>query len=227
MNLLNKTCEKLKYFSPTAEIIDVNNEDIITSSGEMAELKFSKKSKKNKKVIEKQPAIKDMPLTEMPVKQEQPVFQKYPNGLPLEVLELIDFKHFGAKLKQEQLLPPSYSRKPIEIDLFLDAENIPNVELVFKSKTSSSYRIVNIHKHNVACSKNRSYALAVNSQISEVWCEFAQNVMWAWERGYNYALVGPEKNIETYGKLRVDEVSIARIKEIESECKKFCNVRDI
>ena len=41
---------------------------------------------------------------------EPSFYEKYPDGLPLEVLNLIDFKYFGAKLKQEQLLSPSYDR---------------------------------------------------------------------------------------------------------------------
>ncbi|MBQ8615614.1 MAG: hypothetical protein IJ415_03510, partial [Clostridia bacterium] len=59
--------------------------------------------------------IKDMPLTEMPIRHEQTVFQKYLNGLPLMVLEDIDYSKFGAMLKQERLLPPSYDRKPIKV----------------------------------------------------------------------------------------------------------------
>ncbi len=206
MNLLNKTTERLKYFSPTAEIIEVED-DIITKSIPVAKLSLEELVEESKKKEQT---------------KQLTFFEKYPDGLSLEVLKLIDFKHFGAKLKQEQLLPPSYDRKPIEIDLFLDAENIPNVELVFKSKTSSCYMVVNIHKYNVACSKNRSYALAVNSQISEVWCKFAENVMWAWDRGYNFALVGLEKNIETYRKPRVDETTITKLKEIESGCNHYC-----
>ena len=206
MNLINKLTEKKKYVQPNVELIELNGEDILTSSGEQAEIGFAKKTKKETKIEEP---------------KELTFFEKYPDGLPVEVLKLIDFKHFGAILKQQQLLPPSYDRKPAEIDIFLDAENIASVELVFKSKNSSSYRVLNIHKYNVAYSKNRSYALTVNPQISNVWCRFAQNVMWAWERGYNYALVSPEKNVGTYRKLRVNEEKINKLKEIEDECQHF------
>ena len=49
------------------------------------------------------------------------------------------------------------------------------------------------------------------------WRRFAEHVMWAWERGYNYALVGPEKNIETFKKPLIDETSIREIQEIEKK----------
>ena len=187
-----------------------------------------RKRKKEEQVeeVKEQPAIKDMPMTEISLKYEPTVFQKYPNGLPLTVLEYIDYSKFGAMLKQERLLPPSYDRRPAEIEVFLDAENIASVELVFKSKSSNSYRVLNIHKYNIAYSKNRSYALTANAQICEVWRNFAEKVMWAWERGYNYALVSPEKNIETYKKPRVNEATITKLKEIECECKNKVNIRE-
>lgn len=171
--------------------------------------------------------IKDMPLTEMPIRHEQTVFQKYPEGLPLTILEYIDYSKFGAMLKQERFLPPSYDRKPIkvEIDQVLDQ---PRVILTFKSKTSDSEREVSIYGYSVASSAKSEHSitiLEVKNGMSEVWCDFAENVMWAWDRGYNYALVGPEKNIETYRKLKVDKGTITRLKEIESECKNYCNLK--
>lgn len=159
--------------------------------------------------------------------KELTFFEKYPDGLPLEVLELIDFKHFGAKLKQEQLLPPSYDRKPIKVEIG-DFCGTPRVILTFKSKTSERYRLVGIFKYSVSYSVSMDKpitVLEVNPLMIGVWSKFAEQVMWAWERGYNYALVDPEKNIETYRKPRVDEATIARFKEIESECNNKCNIR--
>ena len=210
MNLINKLTQKKKYTQPIVEIMGLNGEDIITSSGEMAEFEFAEKTKKEEKEIKEQP-------------RELTFYEKYPDGLPLKILELIDFKHFGAKLKQEQLLPPSYDRKPIKIEI-KDFCGFPRVFLTFKSKTSESYRIVGICRHSVAYSEkmNREISvMEVNPMMMSVWREFAQNVMWAWERGYNYALVSPEKNIGTYKKPRVDEEKINKLKEIEDECQHF------
>ena len=153
--------------------------------------------------------------------RELTFYEKYPDGLPLEILELIDFKHFGAILKQEQLLPPSYDRKPAEIKVYLAADNLPRVKLIFKSKTSTSFRNVYIMRNEVGCGINEYNSHKYSEELTNVWFNFAQNVMWAWERGYNYALVGPDKNIKTYRKLRVNEGKINKLKEIEDECQHF------
>lgn len=208
MNLLKKLTQKIKYEQPKVELIELNGEDIITSSGEQTEIEFAKKTKKETKIEEQ---------------KELTFFEKYPDGLPIEVLKLIDFKHFGAILKQKQLLPPSYDRKPIKVEIE-DWCGYPRVFLTFKSKTSESYRIVGICRYSVAYSLRMDEPIKVmetNPQMIPVWRKFVENVMWAWERGYNYALVGPEKNIETYRKPRVDEATIKRFKEIEDECQHF------
>ena len=67
----------------------------------------------------------------------------YPDGLPLMVLEYIDYSKFGVMLKQEQLLPPSYEAKPIKVELDNNYGK-PRVVLTFKSKTSDSERLVGI-----------------------------------------------------------------------------------
>lgn len=183
---------------------------------------------KAEKVIDaRNTPIKDMPLTVMPISHEQTVFQKYPDGLPLTVLENIDYSQFGAMLKQERLLPPSYDRKPIKVEINGVCDK-PRVILTFKSKTSDSERIFSIYGYSVASSAKSEHSitmLEVKHRMSEVWCDFAEKVMWAWDRGYNYALVGPEKNIETYRKLKVDKETITRLKEIECECKNYCNFK--
>ena len=211
MNLINKLTQKMKYTQPNVEIIELNGEDIITSSGEQAEIEFAKKGKNERKEMKEQP-------------RELTFYEKYPDGLPLEILELIDFKHFGAKLKQEQLLPPSYDRNPIKVEIE-DRCGYPRVFLTFKSKTSESYRIVGICRYSVSYSLRMDKPIKVletNPPMIQVWRRFAENVMWAWERGYNHALVSPEKNIKTYRKLRVDEAQINKLKEIEDECQHFC-----
>ena len=46
MSLLNKL--RRKYSNPEIEIVELNGEDIITSSGEQAEIEFAKKTKKER-----------------------------------------------------------------------------------------------------------------------------------------------------------------------------------
>ncbi len=166
----------------------------------------------------KNTAIKDMPMTEIPLKYEPTVFQKYPDGLPLIVLEYIDYSKFGAMLKQERLLPPSYDRKPIkvEIDGVFDK---PRVILTFKSKTSDSERMFSIYGYSVASSaKSRDSItiMEVKHLMAEVWQKFAEKVMWAWERGYRYSLLDQDRkgNIPT-SRYYVDETTLRKIRELE------------
>lgn len=196
MSLLNKL--RKKYINPEIEIIKLTEDIMASSSPKLMEDEYETEKKKEQM-------------------KELTFFEKYPDGVPLEVLKLIDFKHFGAKLKQAQLLPPSYARNPIKVEIE-DWCGYPRVFLTFKSKTSESYRIVGICRYSVAYSTKMNKPVKVletNPLMIPIWRDFAQNVMWAWEHGYNYALVGPEKNIETYRKLMVDEYTIEIFKERE------------
>ena len=140
--------------------------DIITSSGEMAEVESAKKKvDKN----EKEPPL----LTENDrvVPGTGNVVNVYPNGLPKNVLEVIDYSKFGAMLKQEQLLPPSYDKKPIKVEIG-DWCGYPRVFLTFKSKTSDSFIIENgseyiyeSKSYNVIFEKNESQSILKNKEI--------------------------------------------------------------
>lgn len=151
---------------------------------------------------------------------EPSVMEKYPEGLPLTVLEYLDYSKFGAMLKQERLLPPSYDRKPIkvEIDGVFDK---PRVILTFKSKTSDSERMYSIYGYSVAASaKSRDSItiLEVNHLMAEVWRNFAEKVMWAWDRGYRYSLLDKERKADTpTSRYYVDETTLEKLRELEKK----------
>ena len=140
----------------------------------------------------------------------------YPNGLPKQVLEVIDYSKFGAMLKQEQLLPPSYDRKPIAVEI----EEIcgkPSVTLTFKSKTSESYRLVGICRYSVSYSTRMNKPIKVmelNPLMIPVWRRFAESVMWSWERGYRYQLLDQQRICEPTRTI-YDESTYRRIQIIE------------
>lgn len=220
MSLLNKL--RRKYTNPEIEIVELNEKDVLTSSGEIPMAKLSPEElveESNKKRTEEENKRKFVEYG------TGNVVDVYPEGVPLEVLKLIDFKHFGAMLKQEQLLPPSYNKTPSEVTI--DVIGIPVVELIFRSKTSDSYRTVGISRYYVSCGKNGERVNKIDPLMIAVWRRFAEHVMWAWERGYNYALVGPEKNIETYRKPRVNETTIEELQKIETKYQNKCNNTDI
>lgn len=213
MSLIEKVTKK--YAKPEIEIVQLDKTDIITSSGEIPMAKLSPEElveESNKKRAEEN----ERKFVELGTGN---VTNIYPDGVPLEVLKLIDFKHFGAMLKQEQLLPPSYNRKPSEVTIDVIAS--PVVELIFKSTTSDSYRTVGISRYYVSCGKNGETVNKIDPLMIAVWRRFAERVMWAWERGYNYALVGPEKNIETYRKPRLDEATMQNLQIAENNKADF------
>jgi len=55
-------------------------------------------------------------------------------------LHNVDWSEFGAKLKQNRILPNSYIKKPSKVEVLLDKKNRPKVMLEFKSSTSKSVR---------------------------------------------------------------------------------------
>ena len=226
-NLLQILTQKMKYTTPEVEIIEFNTKDVLTSSGEMAEIEFNNKTKKtvnNKKDEEKEPPMLTDNTRVIPGTGN--VVNVYPDGLPRNVLEAIDYKKFGAMLKQEQLLPPSYDKKPVKVEIG-DWCGFPRVFLTFKSKTSESFRIVGICRYSVAYSTRMDKPIKVmetNPLMIPVWHRFAESVMWAWERGYRYQLLDQQRICEptrtiydesTYRRIQITE----HIKDIFNEDK--------
>ena len=189
-NLLKILTSKLKYTKPEAEIVEVNSKDILTSSGEMAEIEFAKK---NVDKNEKEPPM----LTENDrvVLGTGNVVNVYPNGLPKNVLEVIDYSKFGAMLKQEQLLPPSYDRKPVKVEIE-DVCGSSSVILTFKSKTTESYRLVGIYKYYVSYSTRMNKPVKImenNPLFIPIWRRFAESVMYKWENGYRFGILDQQR----------------------------------
>lgn len=183
MTLLNKTADRLKYSMPEAEIVKVGD-DIITKSIQVAKLTSEE-------------------LVEEPVRENKNrvdletgnVVDIYPDGLPLYVMQVIDYKKFGAMLKQEQLLPPSYDKRPNEVKIDTDL-GIPILRLTFKSKTSNSYRIIGISRYYVSCARNGDTVHKIDPLMIAVWRRFAEYVMWKWEQGYRFELFDQDRKGE-------------------------------
>ncbi len=157
------------------------------------------------------------------LKKEPSVMDRYPDGLPLMVLEYLDYGKFGALLKQDQLLPPSYDRRPIKVDIDEDYGK-PRVILTFKSKTSDSWRMVSISGYCVTYSEKINQPitiLEVNEQMSKIWCDFAERTMYLWERGYRFELIDHQRKGEIGKHLMQDEIEYEEsIMEIAQNNKK-------
>lgn len=157
------------------------------------------KRKKEEKIEEKNevvvPKIQERKYVELNTGN---VINLYPDGLPLMVLEYIDYSKFGVMLKQEQLLPPSYESKPIKVELDNNYGK-PRVVLTFKSKTSDSERLVGITGYIVSYERKINQPIRimeVNPLMIAVWRRFAEHVMWKWERGYRFELFDQQRKGE-------------------------------
>lgn len=110
--------------------------------------------------------IANDPLNEKPK-------EKFIEKLSLLELSEINWSDFGAKLKQEQLLPPSYDRHPTSVKFRLSKTNKPVAEIVFNSKTSDSYRTIVIHDDNdVFEYTNGAQNMPTRKELVDVWQDF-------------------------------------------------------
>lgn len=100
---------------------------------------------------------------------------KKPYEEKLSLLELseINWSNFGAMLKQEQLLPPSYDKHPTSVKFRLSKTNKPVAEIVFNSKTSDSYRTIVIHdSDDVFEYTNGAQNISTRNELVEAWQNF-------------------------------------------------------
>lgn len=125
---------------------------------------------------------------EVEIKREPTFKEQYPDGLPLKLLKGIEYKNFGAILKQKQLLPPSYDRKPASVNIELVGD-IPRIKLIFKSKTSESYCTIAIYRYDVSYAKKDSKIYQSNYLIGREWEKFCARITRFCERGYTLGCV--------------------------------------
>ena len=207
MNLINKLTQKIKYTQPAIEITELNGEDIITSSGVKSGFQISNKTKKEVEEIKEQ-------------SRKLTFYEKYPDGLPLMVLEYLDYGKFGAMLKQEQLLPPSYDRRPAEVSVTFIGD-VPRLKLTFKSKTTNSIILLSIYKYHLSCAKKMDKSYHGNMEMEKIWREFAKRTMYLWENGYRYKLLDHNRKAEVKTSLQEDIDYIESVRKAEENQTKI------
>ena len=161
------------------------------------------------------------------IKKDLSYLEKHPEGLPTTILRIINYSDFGAMLKREQLLPPSYDKTPIRVDID-DICGVARVKLTFKSKTTENERFIEIFRYIVSYSENMETALSdmqENPKMSEVWSEFVEYVVWTWKYGNINELLNPEakKNLSSIisdGKTLINEQTVKNNKKTKKRQQK-------
>ena len=147
--------------------------------------------KRNQQKEQEQKQVEEKVLNENfpPIYKRETVKERYPKGLSLRMLQHIDYSKYGAVLKQQQLLPPSYDRRPISVKVIVGKDGQPNVKLVFKSKTSETYRTISIRGYDVSMGVNMDLVWDFMPIMSREWENFCERVVYCADRGISYSRV--------------------------------------
>ena len=124
-----------------------------------------------------------------PRHKRESVKERYPYGLPLNMLKNLDYSKYGAILKQRELLPPSYDRTPVGVEVRPSEHDDHYIGLIFKSKTSASYRIIGIRGYNVSMSINNCSLYNYMPIMSREWENFCERAVYCADRGISYSRV--------------------------------------
>jgi len=138
----------------------------------------------------------------------------------LTLLELgeVDWTEFGSRLKQSQLLPPSYDRKPSKVNISLHTDNSPKVEIVFNSKTTDSYRTFKIYNNRIHEFVNGSNEANTRQEIIDEWKRFKKHIIYLLDRNNKNEIYEIKKKGE---QLQQEALSLMNIEMLFEEEKKF------
>lgn len=138
----------------------------------------------------------------------------------LEDLKKFDYKRFGTILKQKQLLPPSYDRKPESVEVYVNNASEPMVAVTFKSTTSDSYRVFKITPSDIyeyvnGSNEGRIYRDKERyEEIRDAWKSFKNSSMWDLNykenRMIDYKVREMEREAEKIGAMKL-------IKDVETD----------
>lgn len=96
--------------------------------------------------------------------------------ISLYEFEKVNWAEFGTNLKQNKILPNSYGKKPVSVDIKLSGDGVPMVLLTFNSSTSDSVREYLLLQDGVYQSVNGVIDDGKNQELIDVWNDFKKQI---------------------------------------------------
>ena len=102
--------------------------------------------------------------------------EKFVADLSLAELDGADWFEFATILKQNKILPPSYVREPISVEVSLDKKNRAKAVIEFKSKTSDSVRKYLLLQDGVFQYVNGAIDDGKNEDLISAWKKYQNEI---------------------------------------------------
>ena len=99
----------------------------------------------------------------------QNFWDEQPNLFTVERLEKVDWKKVGGEFKRAGALPPSYDKKPADVQIYNTPDGSARVKLKMQSKTSPSYRVLSIRYYDISEAINSEIHFTENPELTKVW----------------------------------------------------------
>lgn len=121
-------------------------------------------------------------------KSKQSFVELHPEGLSMSHLEALDYEKFGAVLKQQKLLHPSYNQKPANTEIFVGQDGHPRVKLYFGSIGSPFYKVIIISGYKVSYSTQMPHGVQHSEEMSNAWVKFVEKMSKRLPNDYSYSI---------------------------------------
>ena len=108
--------------------------------------------------------------------KEVKTIEPFVADISLYEFEKVNWAEFGSILKQNNILPNSYTKKPSSVDIKLSGDGEPMVLLTFNSSTSDSVREYLLLQNGVFQSINGKIDDGKNQELIDVWNRFKQQI---------------------------------------------------
>lgn len=134
-------------------------------------------------------------------------------------LDSVNWSQFGLILKQNNILPNSYPRKPVRVEVSLDKDNRPMATLEFNSSTSDSVRKYILMQDSIVEYIN-GVKKTFNNDLNKVWNKYQNEIRYKNARktmlaGYNHRRRGKELMNKAVKMIEMDDIESRELEFLE------------